>query len=398
MKNLIPYCCAIAIAFGFSSCKKDDDKDDDDKKVVVDPVTKTLNTVPEFYSENSEENYGSTEPEFFLIANSDLGIDGANDLEFVPDESRKNELWVLSPGTLRDGGTTFLIHDAGEANQRFERIKDGNAWHFMAQATGIAFGDNGNFGTSQGILDANQSGGQFTGPSLWSADLDIYAQVGNPPTSQVNGSHLDMLHQSPFGMGIAHEKDNIYWIFDGYYSCIVKYDFAQPHYPGGYDHSDGMVWRYKDVEVAKDPNSIIPSHMELDKETNMLYIAVTGNNNVIKMDITSGTAKDVPTIPVQYNEPLALYREMENTSFEIVASGFDKPSGLAIHENRLFIGNYETGEIVCLDKDSGEELARIETQGKGLTGLCIGPKGKLWYANDLNDEIYRIDPAPVSLP
>ena len=36
-----------------------------------------------------------------------------------------------------------------------------------------------------------------------------------------------MLHESPLGMGIAHDHDNVYWYNDGFYNELVRYDFQQ---------------------------------------------------------------------------------------------------------------------------------------------------------------------------
>ena len=73
---------------------------------------------------------------------------------------------------------------------------------------------------------------------------------------------------------------NIYWVFDGYHSSIVRYDFATPHEIGGHDHSDGKVWRYDEVSVSRQEG--VPSHMILDDNTGFLYIADTGNQRILK--------------------------------------------------------------------------------------------------------------------
>ena len=60
----------------------------------------------------------------------------------------------------------------------------------------------------------------FSGCTLWEADTSIYARINqNGPEL---GSHWDMLHQSPFSVGIAAETDNIYWLFDGFHNTIAN--------------------------------------------------------------------------------------------------------------------------------------------------------------------------------
>ncbi|MCB0738065.1 MAG: hypothetical protein KDC92_11170, partial [Bacteroidetes bacterium] len=187
---LVLVCCGAII----TSCGKDDGPEGPDG---TEPVVK-INTIPEFYPKAVEANYGTTPPEYTVLLDRLDGVLSPNDLEFNPDPDRPNELWVLNPGTERTGASTVIVHGAGTSDQEAEYRIDGNAWHFMALATSLAFGDNGNFATSQGILDANRGyipGVNFTGPTLWTADLNIYAVVGNPVTPTVNGSHLDMIHQ-----------------------------------------------------------------------------------------------------------------------------------------------------------------------------------------------------------
>ena len=149
-------------------------------------------------------------------------INTPQDLDFHP---YINSLWVINKGTQSGSpaGSVIRFDDPGELSQTSEYRIDGNAWHFMVLPTAIAFSsDNLNFATTTGIQDANHnpSPSIFAGPSLWSSDLDIFAMP-----SGGNGSHLDMLHQSPNCMGIAHEADNVFWVYDGYNQNIAQYNF-----------------------------------------------------------------------------------------------------------------------------------------------------------------------------
>lgn len=354
----------------------------------------TINTVPEFFKSSAESLYGSKGPEVEVVANRSAGLDFPRDLAFHSFDDRKNELWVLNPGTDNTGAYTTIFFDPNTDAGNYDNLQDGNAWHFMALASSLAFGDNGNWATAQGILCANRQNIMFTGPTLWSSDMSIYAQVGINPTPQVNGSHLDMIHQTPYGMGIAHEVENIYWVFDGYNRTICRYDFVQPHYPGGPDHSDGKVWRYREPQVRMDNLAEIPSHMILDKNTGWLYICDTGNKRVIKLNTNSGTEiTGTPRVPNRVNEELALYTEVEGAEWEVVAdSGLFSPSGIAMVDNRLFVTDFGNGNIMCYDKESHELLGQVETNGKGVAGLEIGPNGSLWFVNAIRDELCKLQP------
>ena len=167
------------------------------------------------------EEIMTTIPNFTEIANQGDQLDSPTDLAFFPIMG-KDELWVVNQKTESEGGSTLKIQTASEDPSEFEHQVDGNAWHFMSLPTAISFStDNHNFATSAGVQDANHGGGSFTGPTLWSSDPAIYAKP-----SGFNGSHLDMLHGSPFSMGIAHEVDNVFWVYDDWHNDIVRYDFV----------------------------------------------------------------------------------------------------------------------------------------------------------------------------
>ncbi|MCB9251284.1 MAG: hypothetical protein H6605_02355 [Flavobacteriales bacterium] len=357
-------------------CKKDDD----------DPSNLDFrDDVPEFFKATKSENYGKNSPVFTRIAGTSEQISEPQDLDFNP--IRPDELWVLNRGVSFSGGSTVTISATGMPNQSTLHRKDGNALHFMALPTALSFNSKGNWATSSGELDANYDNGSFTGPTLWSSDPDIYAKYAGPGT---NGSHLDMLHSSPFSMGIESERDNIFWVYDGYNEHLVRYDFQSDHGPGNHYHGDGKVHRYTEVKLKRD--SYVPSHLVLDGEMNWLYIVDGGNKRILRADINSGEkAFDLPLI----NEELSEHWQMKNVVWEeFVAPGFglQKPCGIEIKDDRLFVSDYETGEIICFNVKNKQELFRINTGSKGIMGLTLGSDGHLYYVNAINNEVNRIDP------
>lgn len=366
----------LIISVAVISCKKDDDK----------PQAVPLkNDVPEFFKEAIVQDWGIVSPEFAVIANSTSKIAIPQDLDFNP--TKPSEVWIINKGTEATGSTTVTITNPGEASQKYYYRKDGNAWHFMSLTSAIAFSNNGNWASSPNVLDANHAGGRYTGPALWTSDLSIYAVVGNPSSASVNGSHLDMVHQSPYCMGIAAEKDNAFWVFDGYYNNIIRYDFVDDHGPGNDYHDDAKLRRFSEVKVKRDPN--LASHLVLDKESKWLYIVDGGNKRILRMDITTGSVfQDLPPI----NETLTEYVRMSGVTWEVFYDqNIQKPCGIEIKDNRLFISDYETGEIICIDVNTKKELARINTNKKGIMGLKFY-NGKLWYVNAIDNTLMTVNP------
>ncbi len=365
--------CFLSVVFVFQACKK--------KEEVSQPALK--NDIPEFYAAAPEADYGKKAPVFRLIAGSSQMIQTPQDLDFNP--LRENELWILNKGDIY-GGSTVMLTNAGMQNQAYDYRQDGNALHFMANPSAISFSNNGFWATSPNILDANYGSGTFTGPTLWSSDLNIYAKP-----SGGNGSHMDMLHGSPFSMGIEAERDNIYWLYDSYHQHIVRYDFAKDHGPGMDDHSDGIIHRFKEVKVTRN-QSELPSHLVLDKDKKWLYIVDGGNKRILRMDITTGYKKDeLPLI----NEMLAQHWEFAGAKWEIVVSssfGFKNPCGIEINGNRLFVSDYTSGDIYCFNANTGELIDKLATGNPGIIGVKIDKHSRLWYVNEITSEVMLVVP------
>ncbi len=154
------------------------------------------------------------------------------------------------------------------------------------------------------------------GPSLFSSDLSIFATE----TPDGLGSHLDMLHSSPFCKGIAHEQANVYWVFNDYDKALDRYDFAHDHGPGHDDHSDGEIYRYAAGEVlGVDATS---SHIFYSPKEERLYVADTGHKRLLKLDPTSG----VPGASFDGQEPVKVRERMDGaTLIELVPRGRSRP-------------------------------------------------------------------------
>jgi hypothetical protein len=191
-------------------------------------------------------------------------------------------------------------------------------------------------------------------------------------------------------MGIAHHKDNAYWLFDGNASNIIYYDFVEDHGPGQSYHGDAIIRRYTDVVVAKDGD--VPSHLILDKTTGWLYIVDTGNDRVVRMNTNTGNFKNALS-PI---ESVAEYSEMENVVSEtVIDSGLTKPCGVDLIGDRLIVGDYTTGDIRFYDigVNPVAYLGKIETGAAGLTGIKVGPEGNIWFTNRLTHTVQKVTPA-----
>lgn len=333
---------------------------------------------------------------FVLIAGSANSVTSPVDIDFYPDQSKRPaELWILNQGTNNTGGSTVIVSNANKNTRTYKYVKDGNAWHFMAMSSAMAFGDS-NWATSQDIIDANRSGGKYTGPTLWPGDMDVYGVIGNPASAEFNGSHLSMVHQSPYGKGIAFEKGNVYWVMDGYEGNIKRYDFGTPHYPGGEDHSGGSVQVYTGFSFTR--HTTLPGHIAIDSRKKYLYGCDVMGKKIFRIDITTGAyASDRTKLN---NEPIDGYYTYEGLQSSVVVdTGLTAPVGIDVYGDRLIVTDNSRSEIIIYNiADNYKEVGRIKVNYTGspnLMGVKVGPDGKIYFADKANRSVYMIENTAV---
>jgi hypothetical protein len=338
------------------------------------------------------------------VGTAQHGLNTPRDLAFNPDVP--GELWVVN----RTDDSVTILSGIGSGDQTHEHIVDPFAMHFMDEVSSIAFGaamheptSALNFGTCQestNTYNGRGSADYFMGPSLWSSDPDIFGESNQEAVAYLTdlfgvysdlGSHLDMLHESPLCMGIAHDYDNVYWVFDGYNESIYRYDFQEDHGPGWDDHSDGTMDRYAEGEVSYEPD--VPSHMILDRDSRLLYIADTGNNRIAVLDTESG--EDGGSLATM--EPGTTHIQMDDASIWTFADGVDfgmeAPSGIDLIDGVLFVTDNTTSEILAFNLDGGL-IDRLDTELEtgSLMGIYAKSIEEIWIASAKENRVYRIEP------
>jgi len=151
-----------------------------------------------------------------VVGTEDDGLNVPRDLDFNPDYGL-GQLWVVN----RDDDSVSIFFDPDTDAQESDHRIDPFAMHFMEEVSSISFGaptwsesDELTFGTcqeSRNTYNGQQAPNGFMGPTLWTADLDWFAESNPAAVEYLSelfgfhvdlGSHLDMLHESPFCMGI----------------------------------------------------------------------------------------------------------------------------------------------------------------------------------------------------
>ncbi|MBL0322061.1 MAG: T9SS type A sorting domain-containing protein [Ignavibacteria bacterium] len=337
------------------------------------------------------DRYLTSTPTVSVIASSADGIRDPLDLDFNRTALHPNDLWVVTAESR--GHAMTIIHNAGTNQQAVRQKKDSRANHFMWRTMGIAMGTNGAFGTAQngepGSGDANY---MFMGPTLWSSDTAVFASRYQDDNTKL-ASHLDMLHQSPWGLGIAHDSANIFWVLDARYSDICRYDFRDPHEVGGTDHRDGIIRRYSDVKITPVERGR-PSHVALNRATGLLYYIDPGTATVSTLNTRSGVVDRPLKAPPESDENYAEYTAVVGADVkQVISSGLQEPVGIDVVGDRLLVGDRATGLIhmYAIDGDTVRKLGTITTGASQLLGIVVGPDGRIWFVDKAKAMVGRLD-------
>jgi hypothetical protein len=221
------------------------------------------------------------------------------------------------------------------------------------------------------------------------------------------------------------QSGHVYFYSDGLQGELMRFDAESLHGPGSLDHRTANIRRFVDIELKAVAD--VPGHMVLDDDTRILYVADPGNGRVIRVDADGGEFKRVAQCV-----PDECYRghEGHQTSFCtgpycaggpcLHADGYGcyntftemadifkyelwdcstqddfitdvaQPSGLALGNGLLYVGDYASGNIHVFDL-SGERLDIMQVSKEGLTGLefkCSSSTAcNLYFANALRHEI-----------
>jgi len=339
-----------------------------------------------------------------VVAEKPDGLRTPRDLAFNPDV--EGELWVVN----RANDSATIFSNVGEGDQSSDMRTDPYGFHFLEEVSsiamgGVTFADSTarTFGTcheSRNTYNDRARPNDFMGPTLWSADHDIFGESNPDAVEYLSdlwdtfvdlGSHLDMLHESPYCMGIAWETENVYWVYDGYNETIARYDFVEDHHIGYDDHSDGIIGKVGELSVTRLED--VPSHMEVDHETGMLYAVDTGNNRVLVLDTQTGDKGD----RLGVTEPGTDHHVLDNVTYSTFidgseVDGMSAPSGLDLVDGHMLLTDFETGRILAFDMD-GQLVDWVDTgRADGIMGIEARSLDDIWFVDGAADELVRIQP------
>lgn len=388
--------------------------------------------------------------------------------------------------------STTTYYKLGTDLQGVKHVIDPWSTHFLAEASSIAFGsthipnwdgpsepggpdDPRSFATcgeSRNEFKGCRAQQDFMGPALWSAAPEFYGESNDTAIDYLAkeickdepeekkqeciaetkkwldlGSHLDMLHESPNCMGVAWERANVYWVFDGcggmkwnpaklkpvpggdagrgndpsftssdepldaIDDCsaagdIVRYDFGRDHGPGYDNHCDGGIERYAKGVVKHVPG--VPSHMQFDQNLGRLYIADTGNNRILVLDPEKAGKGREPLRPLREDEkdgctthdlvvPQARLMTLVDGGKLGLCGGsacMARPSGLVLLDDVFFVTDNALGRVLGFARDDGtlRDWLDLEVSAGALMGIEADAEGRLYLVDAEANKLYRIAP------
>lgn len=369
-----------ALPFGCTSQAIDSKGDDPTTEIVVESV------VPEVvYTPQAKVALSATALAFNPTVDGELWVALRQFPSGLPCTQTDDTGCAALPGVMA------VVSDATSATPSSEIKQDGNSWHFMRRPAAMAWSEGLMFATCGEALTDNYDDDDipYAGPVLWSSDPAIF---GVDPLPDQNGTHLDMLHETPYCMGIAHESDNAYWAFNGLAGSLDRVDFHAPHQIGGENHSDGEVHRYIAGQLLRVPE--VPSHLAYDKTRSLVYVVDTGHARVLSVDPSPAT----PGSEIKKYELLADSGTMEGAKVNalIPAGKLERPSGIALAGDALYVTDNATSRIHSFDTD-GSPIRTFDTglPVGSLAGITLGPDGSLYLTDLLTGSAYRVDiPTP----
>jgi DNA-binding beta-propeller fold protein YncE len=315
--------------------------------------------------------------EIVTIATASEGLSVPRDLAFNP--QRPGELWIVNRGDE----SVVVLFQAGEPSQSAKKFATPTGEHFLAQPAALAFNTDGTFATIHETSDPTQGGAtpsDFMGPTLWTSNLSVF-DAGD-------GGHIDMLHNSPLGMGIAWQSGNKYWVLDGYHASITRYDFGDDHGPGGTDHGDGVVARFVEGQVKRKAG--VPSHLAFAEDGKLLYVADTGNGRIAVLDTTTGT-KGASYGP---NYDGGAQYKVTGASLSTLVEGvmdMTTPCGLAVAGNTLFVTDNASSTIFAFDLQGKLiDWLPLSLPAGSLMGIAFDGQGRLYCADAVGARVLRI--------
>ena len=138
--------------------------------------------------------------------------------------------------------------------------------------------------------------------------------------------------------------------------------------------------------------------MELDHDTDLLYIADTGNKRIAVLDITTGSEGGALAPNYDSFDGSGFQIEVNDAEISTLVDGEEhsmtRPSGLALRDGVVYVSDNKRNKIMGYDAESGEliDYLQMDLPEGSLMGIEFDAEGNLWFADAVGNRIGRISP------
>ena len=354
--------------------------------------------------------FGSTR-RVHLLANATAGAPGAalrgvRSLAWNP--TRPAELWLANSATDSIAVLEVSAQASPPRVTSVRHLRDRARYHYMDRVTAVAFGADGLFATCQESVNDYEGGmlpNFFMGPTLYNDSMAYMVNSKSQPCGPGDTcflGHIDMLHEAPLCMGMAHDGSaqtmmggvayrNVYWVFDGGHQQLVRFDFQADHGPGSMDHSTAEIRRYSGLRLSRVEG--VPAGMALDATTRELFVCDTGGDRLLRVQADSGTfARDARGEYPIYSSPEARFNYSVWEGLEWGLFGeLPRPSGLALSEEVVYVSSHSSGLIKAFARPSGRLLQVIYDVPGAVSGLALDHIGVLWLLDGASQLVMQLE-------
>ncbi|HVH48088.1 MAG TPA: hypothetical protein VM925_37400 [Labilithrix sp.] len=386
IRHFIPVALFVSASFSALACAAEEQEEElfDETRCTDEGVSCSAYGRKDYANKPPAYELGSsTKPARLTVVHQSKAGWEPTDIEFNPRSPR--DLWISNYAT----GHMTIVRNVGTTRVQVVERRDPAYGHFMNSPPAFAMaGTSQSWGQLWATCGDNDNGGNyFMGPTLYSAELNIF---GGENRQTGLGSHLDMLHSTSYCRGIAWAgQGNQYFVFNANNKSIDFYDFVKDHGPGWDDHADGRIRRYWNNQVSGVDGVV--SHVAWNNDEKKLYVADTGNKRILVLDPAVGR----PTAPMQGMEPIVERSYYESPVKVLVGGGvLAAPAGIEASGGLVFVTDAATSQIHAFKVGTGELVRSLDTKlpPGSLAGLNFGPDGKIYFVDRLASRVYRLDP------
>jgi DNA-binding beta-propeller fold protein YncE len=136
----------------------------------------------------------------------------------------------------------------------------------------------------------------------------------------------------------------------------------------------------------------VPSHLALDRELGLLYIADTGHSRIVVLDINTGSLSGAIYPNFDGSDQRSVAGATLETLVDGAETGLQAPSGIAlVGDDMLFVTDNATSTVYAFSTVTGEVIDWLDTglPAGSLRGIEFDSQGNMYLIDGLANRVLR---------